>query len=63
MYMLGTFTFMEQLQMEKDIKNYDLRYARLKFRPLEDSSGVTVAFVVRGGSENRPKICVGDVIR
>jgi hypothetical protein len=54
--------------MDKDIKFYDMRYVQLKFRVLKSgdrsfSSCMKCSFVVKGSSENRPLINVGDKIR
>jgi hypothetical protein len=60
----GSLTYMEEVQMEKDITNYDLRFCKLNFTVSSDDCNMMITeFVVKGGNENRPKISVGDIVR
>lgn len=61
---LGLVTMSEELQMDIDIKQYDLRYAKIQFAWVSmNRIEVAGSFKVKGSCENRPKVSVGDVIR
>ena len=61
---LGLATMSEELQMDVDIKQYDLRYAKIQFAWVSmNRIEVIGMFKVNGSCENRPKVSVGDVIR
>jgi DNA polymerase III delta prime subunit len=59
----------EELQMTRDIIQYDLHYQKIFFLPLDHTmrglnEGVVKAkFTVIGMSESRPKISIGDIVR
>lgn len=60
-------TSAEEMQMYHDIQQYDRHFQKLNFTPYDDNYGysegiVQVKFVVKGLSESRPKISLGDVI-
>ena len=52
--------------MHKDIKFYDIRYSKIKFKKIKTGSSastIVCKFMVKGSSENRPKINPGSSIR
>jgi len=59
----------EVIQMHMDITRYDLHYQKIEFTPLDRNltgfkdGFVKTKFVVKGLSESRPKISIGDIVR
>ena len=62
---LGLLTSAEELQMDIDICQYDLRHVSLSFSLAytPESTDVSAVFRVHGSCENRPRVLIGDIIR
>lgn len=75
---LGKMTWMEEAQMTMDIAQFDMHFVTLKplekFPPRAQSSNIsltssdtervfTCKLTVKGSSESRPRICIGDKVR
>lgn len=75
---LGKMTWMEEAQMTMDVAQYDMHFVTLKplekFPPHSQNQTVTLMgsetervftckLVVKGSSESRPRICIGDKVR
>ena len=58
---LGMMQWMEELQMLDDIRQYDCHYMSITFT--KDSFLRFATLTVRGSSENRPAIAIGDKVR
>lgn len=65
----GILNAMEFVQMDKDIRFFDLRYSSVSFKilppaqPNSDPKYMTCSLIVKGANENRPMINIGDFIR
>lgn len=60
----------EELQMTRDILQYDLHYQKILFLPIDSKNGnypegmvVKARFLVKGMFESRPRVTIGDIIR
>lgn len=75
---LGKMTWMEEAQMTMDVAQYDMHFVTLKplekFPPRSQNQTITLIgsetervftckLVVKGSSESRPRICIGDKVR
>ena len=61
---------LEEAQLRMSIRSYDITYLKLAMTTLgavrlngEQVQRASVKFAVKGSSENRPRIMIGDVVR
>jgi hypothetical protein len=66
----GLLAMLEEAQLGMSIRSYDITYLKLDISSLggarlrgEHVQRASVKFAVKGSSENRPRIMIGDIVR